>query len=355
MIEQAVLADPSQATAAWLTGVLKAKGVLVNVRVNSVMAEPLPSDNSHMTRLHLGYENRTEGDLPDSLMLKIVITQPGEFGSSEVDYYTRDYAGLPDAPIPLCYHAAYSAGQHAYHLLLKDLSATHRNNWETAPTPAYGRSMAEALACLHAHWWGQVLAPVAQIERHVAHVRPGFEPLLAHARDEIPTAWVEALHQIMSAHPAAMRARLAQDGHFTLIHGDPNPGNILTAVAGDGQVYLVDRQPFDWSFTAWLGASDLAYMMALWWDPELRRELEMDVLRHYHASLQQRGVTGYTWEQVLADYRLSLMQMVYVPMEWCLLESDRERMRWLWLVQLQRVMAAVFELDCLGLVEEVVG
>jgi hypothetical protein len=300
-----------------------------------------------MTRLHLTYDDAAEGARPPSLMLKIVLTEPGEFGPSEVEYYTRDYVGLTDAPLLPCYHAAYSAEQHAYHLLLADVSATHHNNWETTPSLAYGISLAGALAILHAHWWGCVAVPAAQIDRHMAHVRPGLAPLLAHAEGEIPTAGVEALHRIVQDHPAAMRVRIGQDNHFTLIHGDPNPGNILTPIAGDGPVYLIDRQPFDWSFTAWLGVSDLAYLMALRWQPERRRQLEMDVLRHYHACLQQRGVTGYTWEQLLADYKLSVMQMAYVPIEWCVWEEDRERMKWLWLAQLQRVMTAVFDLDCL--------
>lgn len=349
MVEQGVLTDASQVTAAWLTEVLKTKRALTNGCVGSVTVEPRHGTNSRMARLHLNYEERAEGDLPASLMLKIVLTEPGEFGPSEVDYYTRDYVDLPDAPIPTCYHAAYSAGQHAYHLLLEDLTTTHRANWETTPTPAYGHSLAEGLAVLHAHWWNRVHAPAAQIERHMAEVRPGFEPLLADTKGVIPAAWVEALHQIMRAHPAAMHARLAQDDHFTLIHGDPNPGNILTPTNGKGRVYLVDRQPFDWSFTEWLGASDLAYLMALRWEPELRRQLEMKVLRHYHAVLQRRGVTGYSWEQLLYDYKLSVIQMVYVPIDWCVVDSDRERMKWLWSAQLERVMTAVFELDCMGL------
>jgi thiamine kinase-like enzyme len=349
MDEQAVLTDACQVTVAWLTRVLKEKGALVKGRVGNVTAEPMPSTNSRMARLHLSYEKGTEGDLPASLMLKIVLTEPGEFGPSEVDYYTRDYVDLPDAPILTCYHAAYSAGQHAYHLLLEDLTTTHRANWETTPTPAYGRSLAEALAILHAHWWKKVFAPAAQIERYMAEVRPGFEPLLAYTKGDIPAAWIEALHRIMSEHPAAMHARLAQGDHLTLVHGDPNPGNILTPIAGNGRLYLVDRQPFDWSFTEWLGVSDLAYLMALRWEPELRQQLEMEVLRHYHAVLRRRGATGYSWEQLLYDYKLSVMQMVYVPIDWCVTDGDRERMKWLWSAQLERVMTAVFELDCMGL------
>ena len=41
-----------------------------------------------------------------------------------------------------------------YHLLLDDLSASHTTATEKEPTIGYGLALAEALAILHAHWWG---------------------------------------------------------------------------------------------------------------------------------------------------------------------------------------------------------
>ena len=133
---------------------------------------------------------------------------------------------------------------------------------------------------------------------------------------------------------------------FTLVHGDVNPGNILSPLEGDRPVYLIDRQPFDWSLTTWLGVSDLSYMMVHWWDPERRRELEMPVLREYHASLRRRGVCGYGWDELLRDYRLCAVQSLYVATEWCVKEEDRARMKWVWLPQLRKSMAAFFDLHC---------
>jgi predicted unusual protein kinase regulating ubiquinone biosynthesis (AarF/ABC1/UbiB family) len=42
---------------------------------------------------------------------------------------------------------------------------------------------------------------------------------------------------------------------MTLIHGDPNPGNILVPKVGEqpalsaskGPLFLIDQQPFDWN------------------------------------------------------------------------------------------------------------
>jgi hypothetical protein len=75
------------------------------------------------------------------------------------------------------------------------------------------------------------------------------------------TLLVGALHEIFAQHPAKMLARAANPSSLTLIHGTPNPGNILPPIHGQQPIYLIDRQPFDWSLVVWLGVSDVAYMM----------------------------------------------------------------------------------------------
>src|SRR5437763_9876643 len=134
---------------------------------------------------------------------------------------------------------------------------------------------------------------------------------------EIDAAWRDALVEIFEQDPPRMLDRTKRPEGFTLVHGDVNPGNILSPLEGDRPVYLLDRQPFDWSLTTWLGVSDLSYLMAHWWETDRRRKLELPVLRHYHASLLSHGVSGYRWEELLGDYRLCVVQSIYVATEWC--------------------------------------
>ena len=111
--------------------------------------------------------------------------------------------------------------------------------------------------------------------------------------------------------------------------------------SGIGQVLFVDRQPFDWSLTSWMGVSNFVLATMPWWDTPIRRKLEGPMLARYHAALVVRGITDYPMSQLDADYRLCLAMAVAVPVEWCVLESDRERMRWLWTRQLERGLAAL--------------
>jgi hypothetical protein len=114
-------------------------------------------------------------------------------GPSEVQYYARDYVGLYWAPIPTCYDIAYAAARRWYHILMDDLSATHRDNRKATPTLAYGQAVADALAALHAYRWGDgrlreigaAVPGVGEIDRYMAHIAPGLAPILHASTEDI--------------------------------------------------------------------------------------------------------------------------------------------------------------------------
>ena len=132
---------------------------------------------------------------------------------------------------------------------------------------------------------------------------------------------------------------------LTLVHVDVNPGNVLAPRQGNGSLYLLDRQPFDWSLMHWLGPSDLAYALVLWWEPAVWQPLLPKILQTYHAELIHRGVKNYALEDVWLDFRLSVAQCLTISLNWCVNEADREKMKWVWLPELQRVMTAVSHLN----------
>jgi hypothetical protein len=351
-MEHTIITDAAHVTAAWLEAALARAGALAAGGVQGFEIQGERATWSHNARLRVRYQPGSAGELPESLFLKMV--QAAEFGPSEVQYYARDYLGAPDAPLIRCYDARYSETLRAYHILLQDLSATYSNTWERPVTPAFVRALADALAALHAHRWtleriaevGERLPGHMEIGRYLDHIRPGLAPLLAIAGDDMRPEWRAMLPEIFERHPPLMLARTRDPRGICMVHGDVNPGNIMAPLNDDAPVYLVDRQPFDWSQTVWLGASDLSYLMCSFWPEETRRAFELPLLRHYHEGLLRRGIAGYPWERLWQDYRLAAVQAVYVAVEWCVLEEDRERMRWLWTMELRRAMAAFEDLRC---------
>jgi hypothetical protein len=317
MVQRTVIRSEDEISASWLSQVL-AQGV-EHVRISS--------GSGNWSRQLI-----IEADLTDGTkrVLRLKTCSGETFGRSEVDYYTRDYVGLRDAPLVPCFDAQYDPAV-GYHILLADLTATHIDRRDAAPSLAYGMAVAEALGKMHRHHWESMPAPDdAALDRYFDEVRPGLAAM--------ENATGCALRDRFERHEKAFRSRWAEPRGMSLLHGDLNPTNVLTPRGAETPVYFLDRQPFDWSLTYGVAVSDLAYFMIPWWPEQARHECEHAVLRHWHESL---GKPDYSWEQAQADWRLSVEQCLHVPMEWCSKAATLERMRWLWEAQFARIQDAL--------------
>lgn len=350
-----VITSIEQVTPEWLTGALTRSGALLGGRVVSSDAVTNERILSTGIRLRIAYSGDATGTMPPRLFLKTVNADQDDefFGASEVNYYVRDYKGVACAPIPRCYDAVFSEEQRRYHLLLNDLTETHVEAKHKPRTLPYGLALAEALACLHAHYWGASriafagdrLPDARQIERFVAIARPGADPIIEYFSPELQPHWPALIRETFERHPRAMSARTNEPNGFTLIHGDPNWNNILVPRDADRPLYLIDRQPFDWSLTVWLGVYDLAYALVFDWEIEERRRHEVQLLHHYLEQLTGRGVRGYSWEQLMTDYRLSVAICVFVAVEWCR-GGINEQWTHVWLPMLRSALTACDDLNC---------
>lgn len=351
-----VITSLEQVTNEWLTAVLTHSGALTQGTVTAVSIDTGRGNWSTSGSLQLTYSPDAQGERPLRLFLKMVNADTGDgeyFGSSEVDYYLRDYVDVPDAPLLRCYNGRYSAAIHRYHLLLEDVSATHVVACDQPQALAYGLALAEAFAILHGRWWSEAglteaNAPIhdtAHIRRFVEIAEPGAGHIIEVVADELAPHWPAAIRDLFARHPQAMINRAQDLNGFTLIHGDAGCYNIMIPRQGKRPLYLIDRQPFDWSLTTWLGAYDLAYAIAMEWDTAARRQWEQPILRHYHKALIQRGVQGYSWEQLWDDYRLCLAMGVYIAVEYCRGRYNAET-QWVWLPMLQKTLTACDDLNC---------
>jgi hypothetical protein len=246
-----VITSAEQATPEWLTGVLSTSGALSAGKVIAVELEKGDSNWSTNARLRPRYSADAAGDRPARLFLKMVRTDLDDeesFSDSEVRYYTRDYVDVPDAPLVRCHDAAHSTDDHAYHLLLDDLTATHVEATGRRPTLEYALALADGLAAMHARWWGaDRLATASQQIHDPAHVQhfvdiaaPGVPHVLEHCTSELATHWPDLISQVIARHPATMIERTRTANGFTIIHGDPGCTNILVPHTGI-QAALPDR------------------------------------------------------------------------------------------------------------------
>ena len=311
-----VITDPTQITPGWLSQALG----------QTVLSFDLHTEASNWASQVLLQATLVDGTTK-ALRLKLCVGNT--FGSSEVEFYTRDYVELEKAPLVRCYDAQFAPGV-GYHILLEDLSETHHNRKDTPPTLEYGLAVAEALGRMHRqHAGSQPVPDNAVWERYFAEIRPGVVPM--------EQATGDAFSGRFEKHADALRTRWANPLGQSLLHGDLNSTNILTPKDAETPVYFLDRQPFDWSLTYGLAAYDLAYFLILWWPEEARAAHEDAILRRWFEAFAQ---PDYPWELAQSDWRLSVEQCLHVPLEWCSKPETVEQMRWLWSFQLARVQAA---------------
>jgi Phosphotransferase enzyme family len=281
-------------------------------------------------------------------------------GSGQEVWFSRHVAPGPEmARVPLvrCYAAAHAPPHGASHALVEDLSETHwQPPYPLPPPDALCGEAVEALAALHGAWWGHArLGPGGDITRRLAWVRGAAggvglgRPLEGVARefldflgDRLASQRRRLLQRLLAALPSLRQRRL--DGPQTLLHGDAHWWN-----------YLYPNDParettrlLDWgSWRVGAPADDLAYALALQWYPERRRRLEEPLLRRYHDALLRAGVGGYGWDDLRADYRLSVATGPLTPARFWALGVPP----YIWWPMLECASLAFEDLGCAALLE----
>jgi len=294
---------------------------------------------SEVHQLTLTYAPNASHGLPQKLFLKV---GTGNHGSAEVDFYTDPASqGLP---IPQCYDAQYDP-KVGYHILLTDLTLTH----DIAPIgfpPSYARHQlaVKSLAQIHARWWGKRTVTPEQVNQFVfagitAEDLSDFQSFMG---DWLPPDRVAVFQNVFAAHDQITAHLLNRP--LTLIHSDTHPWNFLYPKADHGQAILVDWE----SYGTDLGIYDLAYMIGLWWFQSQRDRFEVELVKIYHQTLIEHGVTGYSWEHCWDDYRWCVLRCLIMPIFWWQRGGLPPE---LWWTRLEKIYLTIHDLDCLALIE----
>lgn len=352
-----VITDVNQVTPELLTKVLQTTGALPQGRVVTIEPQGLfyPTFTSSIVRLKVRYSADTPPSVPNHLLLKMARSEAhsevlADLGRPEVAFYTTIAPAMSDSPAVDCYHALYIPDTQQFHLLLADLSETHeQTEW---PVPGSYESCLRSVECLarfHAYWWDHPHLGTEIVSRPSAFALQGqlsdlqercmafvnflgdrLSPERRARYDRVLTVWPE------------LASRLATGFDVTIVHGDAHMWNFLyPRDPAIGTACLVDWQLWHIS----VGASDLAYMMALHWYPERRAALEKPLLRHYHRCLQEHGIRTYGWEACWRDYQWAAVRNLLLPViQWSAKIPAAG-----WWPHLERAMLAFEDLGCADL------
>ena len=112
---------------------------------------------------------------------------------------------------------------------------------------------------------------------------------------------------------------------------------------GDGEDFAV----VDWQVCGISsGLYDVAYFLSSSVAPEVRREIEREILSEYHQVLCSAGVEGFTFEECWRSYRQVMLGCLLTPIvAGGQLDFTSDRSRQLAEVFLTRTLTAIDDLD----------
>jgi hypothetical protein len=345
---------PTAASAEHLTDAFRQAGVLGDGRVCDVVIESSRDTIlSRIIRLHLSYQGAT--DAPKSVILKTVLPERASgtwnAGRQEVEFYNRVASAMPARLVPRCFEANWDPDTKAWHILLEDLTESHviATVWPLPPTMQQCEIILRAHARFHAARWGDPRLGVSvgswldaeALDRQMQDFAEEFARFMDRMGDRLPRERRDLFERFLDAAPRLF-ARYSTHRNCTIVHGDAHVWNcFLPRDAGTD-----DARLFDWdSWRVGIGSNDLAYMMAVHWYPDLRRERERPLLDHYHATLVAHGVSGYERRALDDDYRLSVLRRITTPV-W---QAAYDIPPLIWWNNLQPILLAVDDLGCCDL------
>lgn len=304
------------------------------------------SDN--LIRFQALYSPDASPDLPQDFIIKT--NQGYPHAQAEARFYRDIIPLLKSPPIPQTFDVGLGE-DHDFYVLQADLAETHVTslNEHREPTLENLGAIVDQIARVHATCWDKPfisddvfidlrrdICDMAQASRPndlrdaASEIIEGRLKRMFNIAPELPESWHEICRNAIAAWPDTFAPRISA-ANLTLIHADLHPWNVLVPADESGPPVILD-----WELLCrGLGIYDVAYLMLRCrLEPAERRVIEQTLIGRYHERLVSLGIEGYTYEDCVNDYRLSIIPNILPPLAW-----GRPR-------NLTSTMEAYFDWDC---------
>lgn len=352
--------SPEQFTPEWLTEVLLERSVLKAAKVVSVQRESLGEGEGFLgivTRLTLTLD-REEAGVPKTLIAKLptpvhenrVMAELLGAYRREILFY-EELASLVPMRLPITYYSAFDAGHdrdkemeqaarldsvpmwlggaimwfaqfitarrhYRYVLLIEDLAPGRVGNQVAGATPQDCAAVLTAIAATHAKFWNH---PTLPDRKWLA--RQDVTPRMRHGmylkgRKGFPARHPEMIRDglgkyidWLDANGARVSVDLHRDAPQTLIHCDLRFDNVFFCDRDGNSDHDGSPVPtvFDWQLVG-IGAAayDVAYLLSGALATDTSPKIVDQLLRDYHTTLIDNGVTDYPFDRFMRDYHRGL-------------------------------------------------
>lgn len=331
-------------TPTWLTETFQKAGHLTSGSVENIVFQggsDFPVGTPKIHKAVITYSKDADCDIPTNIIFK--------FASREKEYYfyKNIVKRLPQGFVPICYLALQNKEKSQALLLIEDLSRTHiQTEWPVVPNLNDCKRAVGKLAALHALWWNH------------PHLETDLLPMLTHgnywsgrleeAIEKLP-AFLDFIGDRLSSKRRKIYEKVLGSSNpiwrperfrfsRTFLHGDVHFWNFLFPnTNSEASIRIIDWNSWDIG----RGTNDLAYMIGLHWYPSLRQRSEKDLLKTYHETITNAGIS-YSWDECWLDYRESNIMNLFIPIwQW-----QRNSSAMVWWSHLERSHLTFDDLNC---------
>ena len=320
--------QPHEVTNEWLTGRLRAAGVLGEDRsVTEITVTPIGDGLGLLgmvVRMELGYDDGAGEAGPASVVVKFAhpvaanraIAMNTRMYEREVTFF-NEIAQVVDVPMPQCYAAEVDTSTGENIVVLEDMRHYAAADQVKGCTADEARLIIDAVLPLHARFWGDtqqdVLRTAMRVDtEYVGGFSPGVEATWQRCAEQFGycitpdvlatldryIAYVRPLHKVMGARTQ------------TLVHGDVRLDNVMFGADDQHPVVLIDWQAVMVSNPM----QDVAYLLSQNLTIEDRRAHEDELVRYYFEQLRSLGVVGYTLDECWDDYDVGVLYLLSYPL-----------------------------------------
>jgi aminoglycoside phosphotransferase (APT) family kinase protein len=310
----------------WLSEHLKTALGGSGCRVLTVSTELHPNQGalSQVIRLGLTWDcggvhsepARLIAKLPSAFASVRAFAARSSLYSNEARWY-QEFGADPGIPIPRVYAASVGKEPEEFFILMEDMFPATPGS--ARPTLDLVELGVDALVGFHARWWqaDEILTnswlPGVDLDRDDDLIRRNEAELREAAeanRLRYAERYPDYLYRSAKATAAAFRRirERAIRRPRTLLHGDFTTRQFFLPVESGGRFAVGDWQ----TASVGPGAEDLCRHLSIQLDPDTRRANESRLVERYYRGLVERGVHGYSLDELWEDFRWSLWRTLWV-------------------------------------------
>ena len=310
--------SPEAITPEWLTQALKSTDTINGAIVSSCDTTRVGSGHAgRMARVELEYEEYEEG-APRSIIARFpsadaaLLERYWSLQEKEVRFY-QEIAGEVELRTPRFYYSAKDPEIKKSIFLLEDLAPARQGSIRAGCSVKEANLVLRHLAKFQATFWEN------QRLEAITWLRP-FS-INAEAEKQFQEKWDVFIEKYADSVPDTILPigeklkgnmvniiNLRNQGPHTFVHSDFHLNHLFFCGSKEDTEIAV----FDWQLISrGSGLWDVASFLAEGLDPEDRRENESELLKTYHSALEEHGVKGFGFDQLMKGYQLSILGVWY--------------------------------------------